>query len=179
MIFLKLFFEFALVGLFTFGGGMATLPLLTELGTRTGWFDSAFVTEMVAISESTPGPIGINMATYVGYNMGLSYGVPGAILGGIIASIAIALPCLIISIIVSRLLVKFSKNKAVSSAFYGIRPVVIALIIVAAISIISASQIISLPKIVFFAIILLSILKFKLHPIIYIAASAAVGIIFF
>lgn len=193
MIFLRLFYEFAKVGLFTFGGGMATLPLLTDLGARTGWFSQSFVTEMIAISESTPGPIGINMATYVGYNIGkTNMGAFGGILGGVIASIGVALPCIIISLIVARCLAKFSKSSIVKNIFYGIRPVVLSLIAVAAWSLIctvfvnqnlfsegaSFFEIISFTKVIYFAIILFAILKFKKHPIIYIAASALIGIIF-
>ena len=193
MIFFQLFYQFAKIGLFIFGGGMTALPLFSDLGAVTGWFDQAFVTEMVAISESTPGPIGINMATYVGYNTCCeSYGVLGGILGGIIASVGIALPCIVISIIVAKCLARFSKSQIVSDIFYGIRPVVIGLIAFALYSLVatifvnvgligtgaSISEIISFPKLIYFAIILFAILKFKKHPIIYILISAAVGIVF-
>lgn len=193
MILFQLFYEFFFVGLFSFGGGMATLPLLVDLGVRTGWFDSAFVTEMVAISESTPGPIGINMATYVGYQTANNaFGPLVGILGGIIASIAVAMPGIILATIVGKFLAKFSSNKIVNDVFFGIRPVVIGLILFAAYSVLrtvffnfsligtgaSISQIISFPKLIYFAIITFIILKFKKHPIIYIAISAVVGIVF-
>ena len=186
MIYLQLFYEFLKIGLFTIGGGMATLPLLTDLGARTGWFDQSFITEMVAISESTPGPIGINMATYVGYNL-------GGVLGGIVASLGVALLPLVISLIVARFIIKFKESRYVEAAFYGVRPAVIALIFTALITLfttvflntdligsgVSLTHIISFPKLIYFVAIFFCIYKFKLHPIIYIAISAVVGILIF
>ena len=99
MIYLKLFWEFFKIGLFAVGGGMATLPFLQELSVRTGWFPQSLITDMIAVSESTPGPIGINMATYVGCNIA---GLPG----GIIATLGEVLPSVIIVIIVSKYLEK-------------------------------------------------------------------------
>ena len=92
MLYLQLFFEFFKIGMFAVGGGMATLPFLQRLGEKTGWFSQQFITDMVAISESTPGPIGVNMATYVGYNVG---GLPG----GFAATMGLALPSIIVVII--------------------------------------------------------------------------------
>ena len=91
MIYLQLFWEFLKIGLFAVGGGMATLPFLRELGVRTGWFTQDLITDMIAISESTPGPIGINMATYVGCNI-------AGLLGGFIATMGELIPSLIIVI---------------------------------------------------------------------------------
>ena len=183
MIYLRLFWEFLKVGLFTVGGGMAAVPLLLAMAESTGWFSQDFMVQMIAISESTPGPIGINMATYAGYTVG---GIPG----GIIASIATAIPGLIIVILVARALQKFSESTFVKDAFYGLRPAVTALIAYAAYTIINKTMIrftqfgkipffeaFSWQKVLFFAVILFGIMKFKKHPVVYIAIAAVVGIV--
>ncbi len=183
MIHLRLIWEFMQIGLFAIGGGMATLPFLHRLGERTGWFSEQFITDMIAISESTPGPIGINMATYVGYNT-------AGIVGGVAATLAEILPSVIIVILVSRSLQRFSESRHVGYAFYGLRPAVTGLIAAAVVSVFRAAvlniplyqltknigDLISLKYILFFAVIFLAIRKFKQSPILYIAISAAAGI---
>ena len=184
MIYLQLFWEFFKVGLFTVGGGMAAVPLLLSMADSTGWFTQDFVVQMIAISESTPGPIGINMATYAGYTVG---GIPG----GIIASIATAIPGVVIVVLVSRALQKFSESNLVKDAFYGLRPAVTALIAYAAFTIINKTMIyftkfgtvpflesFSWQKVLFFGVMLYGIMKFKKHPVIYIVIAAVVGIVF-
>lgn len=121
MIYLTLAFEFFKIGLFSIGGGMATLPFLMELTTRYDWYTASELTNMVAISESTPGPVGINMATYAGYH---AAGVPGAI----VATLSLTAPALIIIVLIAKFLDSFSENETVQSVFYGIRPTVAALI---------------------------------------------------
>ena len=185
MIYLQLFWEFFQIGLFAVGGGMATLPFLSALGERTGWFDQQLIVDMIAVSESTPGPIGINMATYVGYNIA---GIPGAVL----ATLGETLPSLIIVILVSKSLAKFRSNPYVDKAFYGLRPAVTGLIAAAGLIMLNACMLhwalykktgalldlLDLKKIIFFVIIYLAIYKFKKHPILYIAVSAVVGLVF-
>ena len=185
MIYLRLFFEFFKIGLFAVGGGMATLPFLQRLGESTGWFSSQLITDMVAISESTPGPIGVNMATYVGYNV-------GGLLGGVIATLGLAMPCIIIVILLSRSLAKIKGNPYLDRAFYGMRPAVTGLIAAAAISVMQVAvlntelykatgNILDLAdpkKIIYFVLVFFAIKKFKKHPITYIAISAVVGLIF-
>ncbi len=185
MIYLQLFYEFFKIGLFSVGGGMATLPFLTRLGENTGWFDQKFVTDMIAISESTPGPIGINMATYVGYNV-------AGVWGGIIATLGEILPAMIIVTLVSRTYVTFRYNKNIGHIFYGLRPAVTALIASAGISIFSVSlmnyelfqnsgvltDLFDFKKIIFFGIIFYAIKKYKKNPVVYIMISAVVGIVF-
>ncbi len=184
MIYLQLFWEFFKVGLFTVGGGMAAVPLLLSMADSTGWFTQDFVVQMIAISESTPGPIGINMATYAGYTVG---GIPG----GIIASIATAIPGVVIVVLVSRALQKFSESNLVKDAFYGLRPAVTALIAYAAFTIINKTMIyftkfgtvpflesFSWQKVLFFGVMLFGIMKFKKHPVVYIVIAAVVGIVF-
>lgn len=184
MIYLRLAWEFVQIGLFAVGGGMATLPFLQRLGERTGWFDQQLITDMIAISESTPGPIGINMATFVGYNT-------AGVFGGIVATLAEILPSIIIVVLVSKSLARFSSSKYVTYAFYGLRPAVTGLIAAAVVSVFRTavldfdlyqqtgvlSDLISLKYILFFAIMLAGIRKFKKSPILYIAISAMAGIL--
>ena len=132
MIYLILFLEFFKVGLFTIGGGLASLPFLYELAEKYTWITKPMIADMIAISQSTPGPIGINMATYVGFKS-------GGILGGIIATFAIVLPSFIIIIIIANFLNKFKNSKLVDSAFKGLRPTVTGLIAVAWFEIIKIS----------------------------------------
>ena len=121
MILLQLFWEFFKTGLFAVGGGMATLPFLYDMSTRTGWFTQAKLADMIAVSESTPGPIGVNMATYVGFE---TAGIPGAV----IATMGLICPSIIIVLLIARVLKQFRSNKTVDAAFYGLRPCSIALI---------------------------------------------------
>jgi chromate transporter len=114
-IFLRLFYEFFKTGLFAVGGGMATLPFLKDIGESTGWYTYTDLMNMLAVSESTPGPIGINMATYVGFTVA---GVPGAI----IATLGEVTPSIIVILIIAVMLKKFRDNKYVDRAFYGLRP---------------------------------------------------------
>ena len=132
LLLLELFWEFLKIGVFAVGGGMATLPFLYDLGEKTAWFTSAQVLDMLAVSESTPGPIGINMATYVGYTVG---GIPGAIL----ATLGTILPGLILVIVLAKFLARFHDNRFVHAAFYGLRPASTALIAAAGIGVLGES----------------------------------------
>ena len=180
MIYLILFLEFFKVGLFTIGGGLASLPFLYELAEKYTWITKPMIADMIAISQSTPGPIGINMATYVGFKS-------GGILGGIIATFAIVLPSFITIIIIANFLNKFKNSKLVDSAFKGLRPAVTGLIAVAwfeiiRISIINVNSlfdiVINLKALIVFLAILLLTIKFDKHPIVFIGIGALVGIIF-
>ena len=185
MIYLQLYYEFFKIGLFAIGGGMATIPFLQEIAAKTGWFTIAQLTDMIAISESTPGPIGINMATYVGYTT-------AGISGGLIASFGIVTPPLIIVLIIARLLSKFRENALVESAFYGLRPASVGLISAAGLSVLILSLIhigiwketgaiadLFDYKAIMLAVVLFFLTnKFKnVHPIFYLAGAAIVGII--
>ena len=182
MIYLRLFWEFFKIGLFAIGGGMATLPFLQDLAVKTGWFDAALITDMVAVSESTPGPIGINMATYVGYTVG---GIPG----GVIATLGVVFPALIIVTLVARALDRFRDNRLVQNAFYGLRPAVTALIGAAVVSVLNGAffhykligragifDVIDPLRLLLFAACFFAIRRWKKHPVIYIAVSAVIGI---
>ncbi len=181
MIYLILAYEFFKIGLFSIGGGMATLPFLLDLTGKYDWFTISELTNMVAISESTPGPVGINMATYAGYN---AAGVPGAI----VATLALTAPAWIIIILIAKFLENFSENRNVKAAFYGIRPAVAALIGYAVwellkIALISAADgkiqvnlVNAAVCVVVFALLQIKKLG-KLHPLVWIAAGACVGIV--
>ena len=188
MIYLQLFFEFFKAGLFAIGGGLATIPFLTDIGQRTGWFTSGELANMIAISESTPGPMGVNMATYVGFHMG---GVPG----GIIATLGLICPSILVILIIAGFLKKFRESRGVDAVFYGIRPASTALI-AAALAEVCAIALLNLDafsagggaaalvpwKAVALAVLVVLCLQLKplkkLHPIAFIAASALIGVVF-
>ena len=185
MIYLILFYEFFKIGLFAIGGGMATIPFLIEMAERTHWFTSAQLADMIAVSESTPGPIGVNMATYVGNNV-------TGILGGVIATLGLIMPSIIVILIIAKLFKQFDQNKYVKAIIYGLKPASIALISSAGIQVILLSMfhidlfkatrafwdLFNYKAIILGALIFIIYTKFKGHPIIYIAASAVIGIIF-
>ena len=184
MIFLQLFYEFFKTGLFAVGGGLATLPFLEDISQRTGWFTSAQLADMLAISESTPGPIGVNMATYVGFET-------AGILGSLCATVGLVLPSVIIIILISKVLEKFRTNTYVEAAFYGLRPASVAMVASAGIGVAmttllnltaSGFAVLRWRELVLAAVILV-LTNFvpkvkKFHPIVFIALAAAVGIIF-
>ena len=189
MIYIQLFIEFFLTGLFSVGGGMATIPFLEDISARTGWFTPAQLADMVAVSESTPGPIGVNMATYVGY---LTAGIPGSV----IATLGLVLPSFTVILIVAAFLKAFRNSKYVDRVFYGIRPASTALIAAAGVSVLMlcivdipafklSGKIFDLvdPKaIILFAVIwvftnLVKKTK-KFHPLVFIAFSAVAGLVF-
>lgn len=189
MIELLLFWEFLKIGLFSVGGGMATLPFLYDLSDSTGWFTHAQLADMLAVSESTPGPVGINMATYVGYTVG-GFG------GALLATLGVILPGTVIVLIIASMLDKFSGNKYVDAAFYGLRPASTGLIAAAGVSVVSIAllntslytatgnllDLISVKAVILAAVlwVLTNLVKptKKLHPVVFIAASAVVGIVF-
>lgn len=196
MIFLTLFWEFFKTGLFAVGGGMATLPFLQEIGEKTGWYTYGDLMNMLAVSESTPGPIGINMATFVGYTVA---GVPGAI----VATVGEIFPSIVIILIVGMMLARFRDSKLVDRAFYGLRPASTGLIAAAGVAVIlevlTAVKVLSPEQgllngfalkegSLFFwqglilAAVLLVLTNWvkptkKLHPIVFILASAVVGVV--
>lgn len=185
MIFLRLFYEFFKTGLFAVGGGLATLPFLSDMADATGWFTQEMLADMIAVSESTPGPIGINMATYVGY---ITASIPGAV----IATLGIVTPSIIVILIIARFLRSFHDNRFVVSAFYGLRPASSGLIAAAglsvcAIALFNAGEEFGLAlfnwKAIALCVFLLVFTRWvkptkNLHPIIFILFSAVVGIVF-
>ncbi len=187
MIILQLMYEFFKTGLFSVGGGLATLPFLYEMSARhPDWFSPADIADMIAISESTPGAIGINMSTYAGYRA-------AGIAGGLLASLALAMPCVIIILIIARFLNRFRGNRLVEGAFYGLRPASLAMISVAGLNVARVALVnldALLPEgggigefflwkaLVLAALIFFAQKKLKWNPILLIALSAAAGIIF-
>lgn len=184
MTYLLLFYEFFKAGLFAIGGGLATLPFLYDMADKYPWFTRTDLANMIAVSESTPGPIGVNMATYAGYTT-------GGIFGALIATFGLILPSLIIIILIARFLESFNDNRFVQSAFYGLRPVVCALISVAAFEVLeitiitldrfqasgSLLDLLDWRNLLIFAVLLTAILKTKWHPIIFIGIGAVLGIV--
>jgi len=200
MIYLRLFYEFAKTGLFAVGGGLATVPFLQDMAKRTGWFTAGQLADMIAVSECTPGPIGVNMATYTGYTV-------GGLLGSVVATLGLVFPSIVVILIVAKILAAFRDNKYVNAAFYGLRSASTGLI---------AAACLGVGKIALFdtgeqeflanmvsnirweAVILALILWFfmnpgmfgkigknkvlkkigGLHPIVFLAAAAVVGIVF-
>ena len=195
MLYLRLFYEFFKAGLFAIGGGMATIPFLYDMADATGWFTYNDLANMIAVGESTPGPVGVNMATYVGYTVG---GIPGAI----IATIGEVTPSIIVILIVAMMLKKFRDSKYVNDAFYGLRPASTGLIgaacagvmlqVIAGIT--SASQEDSILmkfswdgaiswRGIILALVLLVFTRYikktkDLHPIVFIGVSAVIGVVF-
>ena len=140
ILYLQLFWEFFKTGLFAIGGGMATVPFLQEISARYGWFTASDLADMIAVSESTPGPIGINMATYVGYTTAhRQFGPLAGIPGSIIATVGLVTPSVIIILIIAKFLEKFRDNRYVNAAMYGLRAASVALISAAGISIVLIS----------------------------------------
>jgi len=197
MILLKLYWEFFKTGLFAVGGGMATLPFLQAIGESTGWYTYGDLMNMLAVSESTPGPIGINMATYVGFEVA---GIPGAV----IATIGEVTPSIIVILIVAAVLQSFRNSRYVENAFYGLRPASTGLIGAACVAVIlevltsiqiaapengivkgislGTGELFNLRGLVLAAVLLVLtnwVPKVKkLHPIVFIGISAVVGVVF-
>ena len=186
MTFLLLFYEFFKIGLFAIGGGPATIPFLYELAESDyGWFNKAQLADLIAISESTPGPVGVNMATYSGYNAGFSeFGILGGLLGGFVATLGLITPSIIVIIIVAKFLQNFSQNKIVRNTFYGIRPCVAALVAVAVIGIFEISLfnggkiniVLTAITALLFGLMFIKRIK-KIHPVFFILLGAVLGII--
>ncbi len=189
MILLRLYYEFFKAGLFAIGGGLATLPFLYDISDKTGWFTYGQLADMVAVSESTPGAMGVNMATYVGFT---SAGLPGAL----IATLGLITPSIIIILIIAHFLAAFRNSRYVDHAFYGLRPASAGLIAAAGLSVfvlvalntdlfsetgiltdlISVKSLILMGVIFYFSAVCKK--TRNLHPVIFIAGSAAAGIVF-
>ena len=189
MIYLRLFWEFFKVGLFSVGGGLATLPFLYSLGAKTGWFSTADVANMLAVSESTPGPIGVNMATYAGFDC-------AGVLGGVVATLGLVTPSVIVIVLIAMVLQAFRTNKYVDAAFYTLHPASTGLIAAAGWSVFALvlvnldayrasyqlADLLQWKNLILFAVIwvltnLVKPLK-KLHPVVFLALAAVVGIVF-
>lgn len=193
MLYLQIFFEFFKTGLFAVGGGMATIPFLYELSDKTGWFTHEELANMVAVGESTPGPIGVNMATYVGFLTGSGeFGTWGGVLGAVIATLGLITPSIIIILIVASVLNAFRKSKVVTDLFYGLRPASTGMIAAAGLGVIYTNFFVNDESAASFSVnwlcialavtiwVMSNVVKptKKLHPIVFIAFAAVVGIVF-
>ncbi|MBZ4645741.1 MAG: chromate transporter [Petroclostridium sp.] len=191
MIYFKLLVTFIKIGLFSFGGGYGMIPLIQKEIEMNGWLSPSEFVDIIAISEMTPGPIAVNSATFVGYKT-------AGFLGGMAATIGVAIPSLALILIVSNYFFKFQKHPLNTLIFYGIRPVIVGLIVTAAIfvsetaifkcefsvevfssMINSPFQVINIGSIVILALTLVALTKFKLHPILTIVGSGLMGIVLF
>ncbi len=190
MIYLQLFWEFFKAGLFAIGGGMATIPFLYDISDTTGWFTHNDLANMIAVSESTPGPIGVNMATYVGFITGMKDGnVITALLGAVTATLGLVTPSVIIILIIAAVLKSFRNSRLIDNAFYGLRPASTGLIAAAGITVVMSNLVtiaehsfavnwkgLALALVLWLLTNVVKQTK-KLHPIVFIGFSAVVGIL--
>ena len=195
MILWKLFWEFFKTGLFAIGGGMATVPFLQDISAKTGWFTSADLANMIAVSESTPGPMGVNMATYVGYTVGSQQlgGTGMGVVGAVVATLGLISPSIVVILIVAYFLKRFRDSRLVDSVLYGLRPASVALISAAGVEIVLFAVLrvesiwriadaslswkaVVLALAVFAGTNLIPGLK-KIHPIWFVVASAVAGVL--
>lgn len=204
MLYLRLFIEFFKTGLFAVGGGMATIPFLYRMADSTGWFTANDVANMIAVGESTPGPIGVNMATYVGFVTGMNQnGTAGALLGGVTATLGLVTPSILVILMIAIFLKNFRENPYVKKAFYGLRPASTGLIAAAGLTVVvdnlffaekmlettgqmgmGANVLATINWKGWILAVLLWIFTNKVaktkkwHPIVFIAISAVVGVVF-
>lgn len=193
MQYLILFWEFFKTGLFAIGGGLATIPFLYDMADKYPWFTREMLGDMIAISESTPGPIGVNMATYAGIRCALLDGgnLAESLLGGFIATFGLVLPSFVVIIFVYKIFEKFKSNQLVQNAFYAIRPAVTGMIASAALGMIELALLqadvlsaggiwaaIEWKSVILFVVLLVLTNKIKLHPIVYILSAGIIGMIF-
>ena len=182
--------RFFIAGLFTLGGGMAVIPFFNEMAIKYGWLTTESLAVIIAVSQSMPGLIGVNMATFTG-NV-----IFGTVWGGFAAALAIVFPCATVAILVARVLQKFKENRFVRMAFYGIRPAVVALITAACLGLFSRVllhidvfeqtgnflRLFNIQNIAIYGLLLAAYFMIKikgkrLSPVIFIIASACTGII--
>ena len=179
---LVLYIEFFKVGLFAVGGGLATLPFLYDMAAKYTWLTTAMIGDMIAISESTPGAMGVNMATYVGFQN-------SGIIGCIVATLGLVSPSIIVIILIANVLDKFKESRVVKNIFYMLRPIATGLIAAAGLSVIVLAVFntsfadfsvsgFSIKAVILFAAILVFTRKTKFHPIVAIAISGVIGVVF-
>ena len=182
MIYLQLFYTFFKIGLFGFGGGYAMLSMIQgEVVTRYDWVSTQEFTDIVAISQSTPGPIGINAATYVGFTA------TGSIWGSVIATFAVVLPSFILMLTISKFFLKYQKHPAVEAVFSGLRPAVVGLLASAALVFMNVENFGSptddtytfVISIIIFLVAFIGTKKYHANPILMIIACGIAGLILY
>lgn len=187
MIFLQLFYTFFKIGLFGFGGGYAMISMIQgEVVTRHEWLSSNEFTDIIAISQMTPGPIGINSATYVGYsavvNAGYSHAI--GILGSTIATVSVVLPSFILMVLISKFFLKYQKHPIIASVFEGLRPGVVGLLAAAALVLMNRENFGTynwqiLTSIILFAGTFIASYRYKVNPILLIVICGIIGYVTF
>lgn len=187
MIFLQLFYTFFKIGLFGFGGGYAMISMIQgEVVTRHEWLSSTEFTDIIAISQMTPGPIGINSATYVGYsavvNAGYSHVI--GILGSVVATVSVVLPSFILMVLISKFFLKYQKHPIIASVFKGLRPEVVGLLAAAALVLMNGENFGTynwqiLTSILLFAGTFIASYRYKVNPILLIVICGFIGFITF
>ena len=184
MIYLRLFWEFFKTGLFSVGGGLATLPFLSQMSSRFGWFTQDDLGNMLAVSESTPGPIGVNMATYAG-------NLVGGVIGGVLATFALILPSYCVILMVAKVMEHFREDKLVQKSMTLLRPASVGMVSAAILGVLQSvlldmeavaalqwGQMIVLPSLLVFLVLFVFYMKFnKLHPVLILAIGAVAGIV--
>lgn len=192
MIYLTLFWEFFKTGLFAVGGGLATIPFLSDMVDRFGWITHEQLADIIAVAESTPGPVGVNAATYMGISAASQYGVVAGLLGGVVATLSLVLPSIIIIILVAGVLERYSSSRIVGDLFASLRPTATGLVAAAAFSVLVVALQASLTLtpfaffvdyrcvILFAVLITLTQLKWtkNLHPILFILFGGVIGALF-
>lgn len=190
MLFLQLFYTFFKIGLFGFGGGYAMLSMIQgEVVTRHGWISAQEFTDIVAISQMTPGPIGINSATFVGYStlIDAGYTPAMAVLGSATATFAVILPSFILMLIISRYFLKFQKHPVVMAVFSGLRPAVVGLLAAAALLLMNSENFGSptndmrsfIISCLIFLVVFIATRRFKISPILMIVLSGVAGLLLY
>lgn len=192
MIYLQIVWEFFKTGLFAIGGGLATLPFLSKMSDAYGWFTQDDIGNMLAVSEATPGPIGVNMATYVGNTIGSSAGgVIGGILCGILSTLSLVIPSYLVILIVFKVMTRFSENRYVQGAMKTLRPASVGMVSAAVLGILESvlfnfdaaavgqwNSVVLVPSLLLFAGIYILYYFFqKLHPIVILAIGAVAGVL--
>ena len=170
MIYLLLFWEFFQIGLFAVGGGLVTVPFLYDLSEQYGWFTAQELTDMIAVSQSTPGPVGINMATFAGYKT-------AGILGALVATLSEVLPSMVVIYFIAKIMAEWRENVYVNKVLAGIRPAVMALILFAGWDIAKVT-ITDYKTAAILFILLIAMRLYKTSAIFYIIISAIIGIVF-
>lgn len=171
MVYLQLFISFFKIGLFAFGGGYAIITLIQHEILAYGWMTQSELTDIIAISQMTPGPIGINSATYVGYVAS------GNIWGAVVATIAISLPSFMIMIALTRFFFVMQRNKYFQYALNGLRPIVVGMIAAAALLLMNAENFIDYKSYIIFAAAFIATFFLKVHPILVIIVAGVVGLV--
>ena len=192
MIYLRIFWEFFKTGLFAVGGGLATLPFLSRMSDTYGWFTQEDIGNMLAVSESTPGPIGVNMATYVGSTVGAGeLGILGSVICGILATLSLVLPSYLVILVVQKMMSRFSENTYVQGALRTLRPASVGMVFAAVLGILESTLLdmdafamglwnsfVLIPNVILFCVIFVLCQRFqKFHPVLFLALGAAAGIL--